>query len=138
MFVLKTYSRIFTSDLGATLEVLRVLVGREPEIREPFQDMEVLTIGGFCVVARPAESMRPFIGAVGPVVVDDIAATKAAVEGCGVEIISPITDVMTGRNMFSRTRDGVVIEYVQWPASVWEPVLAASSLGHLAVTTVPR
>jgi len=69
--ILKTYSRIFTSDVNATLAVLRQLVGREPELREPFQDMEVLTIGDFCVVAGPAQSIIPFIGAVGPVVVDD-------------------------------------------------------------------
>lgn len=125
--ILKTYSRIFTSDVDATLAVIRKLVGREPEIREPFQDMEVLTIGDFCIVAGPAESIKPFLGAVGPVVVDDIAATKALIEACGAEIISPIADVMTGQNMFSRTSDGVVVEYVQWTAAVWTKVQAVSS-----------
>ena len=124
--ILKTYSRIFTSDVNATLTVLRRLIGREPELREPFQDMEVLTIGDFCILAGPAESIKPFLGAVGPVVVDDLAATKAAIEACGVEIISPITTVMTGQNMFCRTSDGVVTEYVQWTPATWEKVQAAS------------
>ena len=124
--ILKTYSRIFTSDVDATLAVLRQLVGREPELREPFRDMEVLTIGDFCVVAGSAESIKPFIGAVGPVVVDDLAGTQLVIEGCGAEIVSPITDVMTGQNMFARTRDGVVTEYVQWTPAVWQKVLNAS------------
>ena len=136
--ILKTYSRIFTSDVEATLAVLRELVGREPEIREPFQDMEILTLGDFCIVAGPAKSMEPFIGAVGPVVVDDIAATKAILEACDAEIISPITQVMTGHNMFAKTRDGVVIEYVQWTADVWEKVRSASSLAYIAVAGATR
>jgi len=49
-----------------------------------------------------------------------------AIEACGAEIISPITDVMTGQNMFSRTPDGVVIEYVQWTEDVWKKVRSAS------------
>ena len=125
--ILKTYSRIFTSDVDATLAVLRQLIGREPELREPFQDMEVLTIGDFCVVAGPAESIKPFLGAVGPVIVDDLATTKVVIEGCGAEIVSPITEVMTGHNMFARTQDGVVTEYVQWRPEIWKKVRTASS-----------
>ncbi len=126
--ILKTYSRIFTNDVDATLAVLRQLVGHEPELREPFLDMEVLTIGDFCIVAGSTESIKPFLGAVGPIVVDDLIATKATLEACGAEIVSPITDVMTGQNMFSRTTDGVLIEYVQWTPMVWEKVRAGSSL----------
>ena len=56
--ILKTYSRIFTSDVNATLAVLRQLVGREPELREPFQDMEVLTIGDFA--SSPVQRSRSY------------------------------------------------------------------------------
>ncbi len=124
--VLKTYSRIFTEDVEATLTLLTKLVGRGPELRAPFRDMEVVTLGDFCVVAGPAESIRPFLGAVGPVIVDDIRATQAEIESVGATIVSPITEVMTGLNMLSRTRDGVVIEYVQWTAEIWETVRSAS------------
>lgn len=136
--ILKTYSRIFTSDVDATLAVLRQLVGRDPELREPFQDMEVLTIGDFCIVAGPAESIKPFLGAVGPVVVDDLAATKVVIEGCGAEIVSPITQVMTGRNMFARTRDGVLTEYVQWTPEIWQKVRTASSCTTTMDAEAPR
>jgi hypothetical protein len=61
----------------------------------------------------------------GSVIVDEIATTKAAVEACSAEIISPIAKVMTGQNIFSKTHDGVVIEYVQFAAALWEKVQAA-------------
>jgi hypothetical protein len=125
--ILKTYSRIFTSNLEATLAPLRKLVGREPELRVPFLDMEVLTIGDFCIVAGPAESIKPFLGAVGPAIVDDIEATRATLVAAGAEIVQPIQDAPTGPNMFSRTSDGVVMEWVQWRPDVWEQVNAASA-----------
>jgi hypothetical protein len=125
--ILKTYSRIFTDDLESTLNVLRAAVGREPELRVQFRDMEVLTIGDFCILTGPADSMRPFLGAVGPAIVDDLAETQAVLEEIGAEIISPITAGPTGWNLFSRTPDGVTIEWVQWRPDVWEQVKAASS-----------
>ena len=125
--ILKTYSRIFTSDLEATLAPLRKLVGREPELRVAFQDLEVLTIGGFCIVSGPAESIKPFIGAVGPAIVDDIEATRETLIAAGADIIQPIRDAPTGPHMFSRTSDGVVMEWVQWRSDVWKQVNAASA-----------
>ena len=124
--ILETYSRIFTTDLDATLSVLRHLVGREPELREPFRDMEILTIGDFCIVADPVESSNLFSVQSGRDR-DDLAATKLAVEACGAAIVSPITEVMTGQNMFARTRDGVVTEYVEWTPAIWKKARAASS-----------
>ncbi len=135
--ILKTYSRIFTDNLDATLIVLKDLVGREPAFRVPFQDMEVVTIGDFCIVTGPADSMKPFLGAVGPVIVDDLKQTQAALEKAGAEIIVPITEGPTGANIFSRNSDGVVIEWVQWKPEIWERVKAnlsaPTSLEHDSV-----
>ena len=125
--ILRTYARIFTSDLEATLAPLRKLIGREPELRISFLDMEVLTIGDFCILSGPAESIAPFLGAVGPAIVDDIAATRDTLLTAGAEIIQFDKDSPTGPNMFSRTSDGVVTEWVQWRPDVWERVNAASS-----------
>jgi len=125
--ILKTYSRIFTSNLEATLAPLRKLVGRQPELRVRFLDMEVLTIGDFCIVSGPAESIKPFIGAVDPAIVDDIEATRDMLIATGADIIQPIQDAPTGPNMFSRTSDGVVLEWVQWRPDVWEQLNAASA-----------
>jgi hypothetical protein len=66
----------------------------------------------------------------GSAIVGEIAATKATVEACGAEIISPITKVMTGQNMFSKTRDGVVIEYMQFAAALWDKVQAVNVTNH--------
>ncbi len=125
--ILKTYSRIFTSDLEATLAPFKKLLGKEPELRVAFLDMEVVTIGGFCIITGPAESIRPFLRAVGPAIVDDIKSTRATLLAAGAEIVQPIQDAPTGPNMFSRTSDGVVIEWVQWRPDVWEQVNAADA-----------
>ncbi len=94
--ILKTYSRIFTEDLDASLAVLKPLVGRDPEMRVQFKDMEVATLGGFCFLAGPADSIKPFLGAVGPVIVDDIKATQVDLEKTGAQITQPITEGPTG------------------------------------------
>lgn len=125
--ILKTYSRIFTDNLDGSLNLLKKLVGREPELRFPFRDMEVLTIGDFCILAGPADSIKPFLGAVGPVIVDDLEQTQVALKKAGAEIIAPIIEVPTGRNLFSRNPDGVTIEWVQWRIDIWERIKAASS-----------
>jgi hypothetical protein len=125
--ILKTYSRIFTDNLDASLDVLKKLVGREPELRVRFQDMEVLTIGDFCILTGPIESMKPFLGSVGPVIVDNLERTQTALEEGGAEIVVPITEGPTGQMMYSRTADGVTIEWVQWRPDIWERVRAASS-----------
>jgi uncharacterized glyoxalase superfamily protein PhnB len=125
--ILKTYSRIFTDNLDASLDVLKKLVGREPELRVRFLDMEVLTIGDFCIISRPRESMKPFLGSIGSVIVDDLERTQTALAEGGAEIVVPITEAPTGRMMYSRTADGITIEWVQWRPDIWEQVRAASS-----------
>ncbi len=124
--ILKTYSRIFTDNLEATLAVLKPAVGREPELRFPFLDMEVLTLGDFCILAGPSASIKPYLGAVGPIIVDNLQATKAMLEAAGAEIVSPFQEVATGFNLFSRNAGGVVMEWVQWTPEIWDRVNTAS------------
>lgn len=125
--ILKTYSRIFTEDLNATLQVLKPFIGREPELRVKFQDMEVATLGDFCFLAGPKESMKPFLGIIGPVIVDDLETTQSQLERSGAEITQPITEAPTGWSLFSRDSQGVVIEWVRWSQDVWDQVNAAVS-----------
>lgn len=126
--ILKTYSRIFTDNLNASLDLLKQLVGREPELRIQFQDMEVLTIGDFSILAGPTESIKPFLGTVGPVIVDDLEQTQTILQQGGAEIVTPITEAPTAWSLFTRNPDGVVIEWVQWRPDIWEQVRAASSV----------
>ncbi len=95
-------------------------------MRVQFLDMEVATLGGFCFLAGPTDSIKPFLGAVGPIIVDDIKATKAELEKVGAEITRAITEGPTGWNIFSRSPDGVVIEWVEWKPEIWKQVNAAS------------
>lgn len=125
--ILKTYSRIFTDNLDETLNILKKLVGRDPELRIPFRDMEVLTIGDFCILSGPMESIKPFFGVVGPVIVDNLEELQSVLEQSGAEIVSPIAEGPTGWYMFSRNPDGVTIEWVKWRPDIWERVNVASS-----------
>lgn len=128
--ILRTYSRIFTEDLDLTLKALRPFINRDPEMRFQFKDMEVATLGDFCFLAGPRESIKPLLGAVGPVIVDDLEETQVQLEGAGVEITQPITEAPTGRNLFSRDANGVLIEWVQWTPAIWEQVNRASGKGE--------
>ncbi len=125
--ILKTYARTFSVDLEASLRVLKSQVGRNPELRMKFLDMEVATHGDFCFLARPAESIKPYLGAVGPIIVDNLASTQIELERDGAEIVVPRTEVMTGWNLFTRNPDGVVIEWVEWYPHIWEQVKLASA-----------
>ena len=133
--ILKTYSRIFTTDTEATLRVLEKLVGRRPELRFPFLDMEVLTLGDFCLLGGPASSMAPFLGAVGPVIVEDIRATEALAVASGAEVVAAVQEVPTGWNLFTRDAAGVLVEWVQWTEEIWAKVRAAERDALEAVTT---
>ena len=124
--ILKTYSRIFTTELDATLQVLEPIVGHKAELRFPFLDMEVATLGDFCFLAGPAASMQPFLGAVGPILVDDLQAAQAQLERAGAQIVQPRTAVPTGWNLFTRDSQGVTIEWVQWTPEIWQQVREAS------------
>gem|GEM_PF-6270060 len=59
---------------------------------------------------------------------DDLDATQTLLEQGGAEIIAPSRDVSTGRLVFSRHPDGVVIEWLEWRSDIWEQVKAALSV----------
>lgn len=126
--ILKTYTRVVTTHLDASLTPLKMLVGREPDLRIPLPEIEVelVAIGDFFIIAGSADKVASFRGVLGPVIVDDLEKTQAILEKSGAEIHSPIQDVSTGRLLFSRHPDGVVIEWLQWRSDIWERVKAAS------------
>jgi len=127
--ILKTYTRIVTSSLADSLKPLQKLVGRAPDLRIalPELDIELVAIGDFFIIAGAAEAVIPFRNVLGPVIVDDLEITQALLQQSGAEITSPITEVSTGRLLFARNPDGVVIEWLQWRPEIWEKVKLASS-----------
>jgi hypothetical protein len=126
--ILKTYTRIVTTDLDAALTPLTTLVGREPDLRISLSEIgvEIAAIADFFIIAGSADAVASFRDVLGPVIVDDLEETQATLEKSGAEINSPIREVSTGRLLFSRHADGVVIEWLQWRSDVWEQVKAAS------------
>ncbi|WP_328395720.1 VOC family protein [Nocardia sp. NBC_00416] len=110
----KTYARVLTNDLDATLPVLRELTGRDLDLRVRFGRFEIGLIGGFCVVAGADEALDRYRGTVGPVIVDDIAAVLATVEGAGAEVTLPPFDGPAGRGFLARHTDGVEYEYIEF------------------------
>jgi hypothetical protein len=128
--ILKTYTRVVTSRLDDSLIPLKHLVGREPDLRIPLPDVgvEIVAIGDFFIIAGAAEAIASFRNVLGPVIVDDLEETQALLEQSGAEITAPISKVSTGRLLFSRNPDGVVIEWLEWRSDIWQQVKAASAI----------
>jgi hypothetical protein len=120
--ILKTYARAFTTNLDASLAVLKQLLGQEPDVRLEFGDLVVVLIGDFCLIAGPTDSISPLFGRVGPVIVDDLVATRTALLQAGAEISMPITAQVTGQNMYSRNADGLLIEWLQFKPELWKRI----------------
>lgn len=126
--ILKTYTRIVTNRLDDSLIPLKILIGRDPDLRIPLPDIgvELVAIGDFFIITGSTDAIAPFRNVLGPVIVDDLEGTQALLEQSGAEITTPISDVSTGRLLFSRNPDGVVIEWLEWRSDIWEQVKAAS------------
>ena len=112
--ILKTYARVFTTDLAASLPLFEQLVGREPDLRFTFGEWEIVALGDLLLVGGTAEALAPIRASHGPLVVDDLAATQQQLLQAGAVITQPISPVPTGMMLYARHRDGTVMEYVQW------------------------
>ncbi|HVV11359.1 VOC family protein [Amycolatopsis sp.] len=109
----KTYSRVLTPDLEATVKTLAELSGEEPVLRVTFGRFDICLLGPFCVLSGTPEALDRYRGTVGPVIVDDAGATRALVEGWGAEITLPPFDGPAGLGFLARHPDGVEYEYIQ-------------------------
>lgn len=125
--ILRTYTRILTQDANGALKPLQALVGRPPDARFPLPGgIELVPIGDFFIIAGPAEALKPFVGVLGPVIVDDLDATEAHLQENGVTIKGK-HDVPTGRLLFAEHPGGVMIEWLEWRPEVWQQVKSASA-----------
>jgi hypothetical protein len=126
--ILKTYTRVVTDHLDSSLMPLKMLVGREPDIRIPLPHVgvELVAIGDFFIITGSTNAIASFRDVLGPIIVDDLEETQTLLEKSGAEITDPISEVSTGRILFSRNPDGIMIEWLQWRSDIWEQVKAAS------------
>lgn len=123
--ILKTYTRLFTTDLEKSLRVLRELHAGEPHLRFRFDPWELVGIGDVLVVAGTEEALAPIRSSLGPWVVADLDETRRSLVEAGAEITREIAPVPTGRMMYARHPDGAVVEYVQWTPELIEQIIEA-------------
>lgn len=123
--ILKTYTRIFTTDLEQTLGILTVLHAGEPHLRFRFDPWDLVGIGDMLLVAGTAEELAPIRESFGPWVVSDIDETRRSLIEAGAEITQDVVPVPTGRMMYARHADGILVEYVQWTPELMEQFIEA-------------
>lgn len=114
--ILKTYARIFTTDMDKTLVFLQALVGVVPDYRFTMKEigLEIAGIADFCVVAGHPDKLLPVRASQGPLIVDDLDLTKALLVAQGATIAKPDAESETGRYFYAVHPDGSEIEYVEW------------------------
>ncbi|MEO3998541.1 hypothetical protein [Mesorhizobium sp. CAU 1732] len=118
--ILKTYSRLFSSDCDATLALLERLHGRKAHLRFRFGEWDLAGVGDMFVVAGTEASLAPIRDSHGPVIVHDLNVVEAELLASGATITQPMTDVPTGRMLYARHADGLHIEYVEWTETLVE------------------
>ncbi|MFF2087237.1 VOC family protein [Nocardia sp. NPDC058176] len=121
--ILKTYARLFVTDLDRALPVYERLVGAPADLRFRFEQAEIAAVGDFLVVAGSEDAVSGYRGTVGPVIVDDLDAATQFVTEIGGEITSGPIVSATGRVVYARHPDGAHVEYVEWTAEVLSRVL---------------
>lgn len=123
--ILKTYSRLFSSDCDETLATLERLHGRKAHLRFRFGDWDLAGIGDMFVVAGTEDSLAPIRGSHGPVIVSDLDAAQTELLVSGAIITQPIVEVPTGRMLYARHADGLHVEYVEWNDALVEQFIRA-------------
>ncbi|MEU3188578.1 VOC family protein [Streptomyces sp. NPDC006923] len=113
MTILKTYARLWSDNLDRALPLLAELTGAQPELRLAFHSVELAAIGGFLVIAGPAEERAKYAHASATVVVEDLDALTAILRAADATITTPMTSGPTGRFLYARHADGSEVEYVE-------------------------
>lgn len=131
--ILKTYTRIFTTDLESTVATLKAVHGTEPHLRVNYDALTLVGIGDVLVIGGTDDALEPIRGTLGPWIVEDIDDVLAKLLANGASVMRDIRDIQTGRMMYMKHADGSVVEYVEWtPQLVERHILAPLRAGTLA------
>jgi hypothetical protein len=123
--ILKTYTRIFSTDVDQTVELLQQLHGRVPHLRFAFGELNLVGIGDILVVGGTEEALSPVRGSMGPWIVADLDEARRVLAEAGAQIVSDVEPVPTGRMLYARHPDGALVEYVQWTDELVESFVEA-------------
>lgn len=118
--ILKTYTRIFTTDLESTVATLKAVHGTEPHLRLDYDPLTLVGIGDVLVIGGSDKALEPIRGSFGPWNVDDIHDARTKLLAHGASVVRDIVDIPTGQMMYMKHADGSVVEYVQWTSELVE------------------
>ena len=118
--ILKTYTRILTTDIEATVATLKAVHGTEPHFRFNYDPLTLVGIGDVLAIGGTDEALEPIRGSFGPWIVEDIEAVKGMLLANGASVMQDVRDITNGRMMYMRHADGSVVEYVQWTPELVE------------------
>jgi hypothetical protein len=128
--ILKTYTRVLTTDIEATVATLKAVHGTEPHFRFDYDPLTLVGIGDVLAIGGTDAALEPIRGSFGPWIVDDIEATKGMLLANGASVLQDVKDITNGRMMYMRHADGSVVEYVEWtPELVERHILAPLRAG---------
>lgn len=136
--ILKTYTRMFTTDLESTVATLKAVHGTEPHLWLDYDPLTLVGIGDVLVIGGTDEVLAPIRGTFGPWIVEDIDDAKAWLLANGASVLRDIHAIPTGRMMYLKHADGSVVEYVEWtPELVERHILAPLRAGKPASQIEP-
>jgi hypothetical protein len=119
--ILKTYTRIFTTNLPSTLATLGPLHANAPHLKFEFGAWTLVGLGDLLIVAGANEaSFAPIRQSLGPWIVDDLQATRTHLLAQKATITHEIESSSTGLFLYAQHADGTVVEYVQWNSDLLE------------------
>jgi len=118
--ILKTYARVVTENAERTLEPLRSLTGKEPDVRFTVGTTEIIAIADFCIIAAPREQLAALREVVGPVVVDNLKELHSRLIEQGYEIALGPIEAPTGTVLYARNPDGGIMEWLQYTTELTE------------------
>ncbi|MDN4633595.1 hypothetical protein QCD71_18900 [Sphingomonas sp. PsM26] len=128
--ILKTYTRVLTTDIEATVATLKAVHGTEPHFRFDYDPLTLVGIGDVLAIGGTDAALEPIRGSFGPWIVEDIEATKGMLLANGASVLQDVKDITNGRMMYMRHADGSVVEYVEWtPELVERHILAPLRAG---------
>ncbi|SUA44922.1 Uncharacterised protein [Nocardia africana] len=127
MQVLRTYARVYTSNLETTTAALTAATGVRVGMQFDMPNgLRLASIGQILIVAGDDTILAPYRATQATVIVDDLDQFHAALLTSGADIVREPQTVPTGRNLTARLTPEVQIEYVEWDKAQWQRINAAA------------
>ncbi|MFG3022384.1 hypothetical protein ACGFZQ_28185 [Streptomyces sp. NPDC048254] len=121
MRILRTYARVYATDLDAVLAPLSTVADEPITSRFTMPNgLELAAVGQVLVVAGDERSLEPYTATAATLIVDDLDECQVRLIQTGAQIVRGPQAVPTGRNLTAKMPGGVQLEYVEWDEAQWE------------------